>query len=337
MSLDLEGKIGAEFIPQQHDGETGWRLVLRRSEDLVIVLTLLGMMVLPLAEILLRKVFHTGISGTSAFLQHFTPIIGLLGGAIAAREHRLLALSTLTTFLKGRPKTFARIFSSSFAVAVTAFLCVASTKVMLAEREGGNLIAYGFRVWFFQTVMPLGFTLITWRLLKGSSERWTGRLMTLALAGVFVGVALHPPIDPARLVWPGLGLLMAATVLGSPIFVTLGGAALILFWAEDQPIAAVSLTHYTMVTNPSLPTIPLFTLAGYFLAEGGASRRLIRVFHALASHIRGGPAIVTVLVCVFFTSFTGASGVTILALGGLLMPVMASRQHHACHKRTERR
>jgi tripartite ATP-independent transporter DctM subunit len=77
-----------------------------------------------------------------------------------------------------------------------------------------------------------------------------------------------------------------------------------------------------MVTNPTLPTVPLFTLAGYFLAEGGASTRLIRVFQAWFTQFRGGPAIVTVLACAFFTSFTGASGVTILALGGLLMPVL---------------
>ena len=77
-----------------------------------------------------------------------------------------------------------------------------------------------------------------------------------------------------------------------------------------------------MVTNPTLPTVPLFTLAGYFLAEGGASKRLIRVFQAVFGQFRGGPAIVTVLACAFFTSFTGASGVTILALGGLLMPVL---------------
>jgi tripartite ATP-independent transporter DctM subunit len=102
----------------------------------------------------------------------------------------------------------------------------------------------------------------------------------------------------------------------------LGGAALILFWGEDLPIASISLTHYSMVTNPTLPTVPLFTLAGYFLAEGGASKRLVRVFQALLGQFRGGPAIVTVLACAFFTSFTGASGVTILALGGLLMPVL---------------
>src|SRR5208337_4007489 len=74
----------------------------------------------------------------------------------------------------------------------------------------------------------------------------------------------------------------------------------------------------------ALPTMPLFTLAGYFLAEGGTARRLMRVFQALFGSLRGGPAIVTALVCAFFTSFTGASGVTILALGGLLMPMLVA-------------
>ena len=77
-----------------------------------------------------------------------------------------------------------------------------------------------------------------------------------------------------------------------------------------------------MVVNPSLPMIPLFTLAGYLLAEGGAPRRLMRVFNALFGGLRGGAAVVTVLACAFFTSFSGASGVTIIALGGMLMPLL---------------
>lgn len=122
-------------------------------------------------------------------------------------------------------------------------------------------------------------------------------------------------------------ILLVASVLGVPAFVSLGGVALVLFWSADQPIAALPVAHYSLVTNPSLPTLPLFTLAGYFLAEGGAPKRLVRAFYALFGQFRGGPAIVTVLVCALFTSFTGASGVTILALGGLLMPVLLGARY----------
>ena len=122
-------------------------------------------------------------------------------------------------------------------------------------------------------------------------------------------------------------MLVVATVLGAPIFTALGGMALILFWTSGQPIAMVSIDHYRLAVDATLPAIPMFTLAGYFLAEGGASRRMIRVFQALFGHVRGGPAVVTALVCALFTAFTGASGVTILALGGLLMPILLSARY----------
>ena len=126
---------------------------------------------------------------------------------------------------------------------------------------------------------------------------------------------------------PALIALAIATLLGAPVFTALGGAALILILGTRLPVQSVPLKHYSLTTNDMLPSIPIFTLAGYFLAEGGASQRLVRVFQALVGQFRGGPAIVTALVCAFFTSFTGASGVTILALGGVLMPVLLAARY----------
>jgi len=122
-------------------------------------------------------------------------------------------------------------------------------------------------------------------------------------------------------------LLAAAIVFGAPAFVALGGCALILFWWVEEPIAAIPVSHYSLVVNPSIPTLPLFTLAGYVLAESRAPQRLVRVFDAFFGRFRGGPAVVTVLVCTFFTSFTGGSGITILALGGLLMPILLQAKY----------
>jgi C4-dicarboxylate transporter DctM subunit len=300
----------------------GWRRWLRDVENLLVSLALAALVLLPLVEIVLRKVFQTGISGATAFQQHLTLLIGLLGGALAARERRLLALSTLVDFLKGQGQVFARVFSGAFAAGISMFLCVAAAQLVQTEREAGKILAYGIPLWTIQLVMPLSFGVIALRLLWHAAESWRGRLVALLLAGGVVWTGLQPPMAPDTLVLPALLTLLLAVVLGAPIFVLLGGAALILFWGQDLPIASISLTHYSMVTNPTLPTVPLFTLAGYFLAEGGASKRLIRVFQALFGQFRGGPAIVTVLACAFFTSFTGASGVTILALGGLLMPVL---------------
>lgn len=294
------------------------------AENMLVALSLGVLMLLPLVEIVGRKLFHGGIEGGASVQQHMVLIIGLLGGMFAARDRRLLSLSTLTNFLKGRWQLFARVFSSSFAAGITVFLCIAAAQLVQSERDGGKILAYGVPIWAIQTIMPLGFGVIALRLLWHAADGWRGRVVALVIAAAMVWVGFHPPLAPEKLVVPGLSLLLIAVVLGAPIFVMLGGAALILFWGQDQPIASISLTHYSMVTNPTLPTVPLFTLAGYFLAEGGASKRLIRVFQALLGQFRGGPAIVTVLACAFFTSFTGASGVTILALGGLLMPVLLS-------------
>jgi tripartite ATP-independent transporter DctM subunit len=254
----------------------------------------------------------------------------MLGAAVAAREGRLLSLAT-AAYLKGAWKTGARLFSNAFAAAMSALLCAASVQFVLSRREAGETLAYGIPVWVVQMVLPVGFGLIAARLAWSSSARWPGRVLAMALASALVWLGALSSVDPAMLATPALAMLGIATVLGAPVFVTLGGAALILFWGNGQPIAMVPVDHYRLVVNPTLPTIPLFTLAGYFLAEGGASKRLVRVFQALFGWVRGGPAIVTVLVCAFFTSFTGASGVTILALSGLLMPVLLAARYPEKH------
>jgi tripartite ATP-independent transporter DctM subunit len=152
-------------------------------------------------------------------------------------------------------------------------------------------------------------------------------MSALVIGSVVVLIGAFPPTSPDRLVIPGLITLAIATGLGVPVFVTLGGAALILFWGRGVPIASLPIDHYSLVTNSSIPSIPLFTLAGYCLAEGGAPKRLVRVFRALFGGVPGGSAIVTAVACAFFTSFTGASGITIVAIGGLLMPVLLAEKY----------
>ena len=306
---------------------SGWRRVARDAENAGVTVALLAMMVLPVVQIICRKTGQAGISGATALVQQFTLIVGMLGGAVAARDGRLLALSALTAVLSGRAKTAAAVISQSFATAVAAFLCVASVQFLRSEIPTGQVIAYGIKNWYVESLLPLGFGVITLRLWWHATKTWRGRCATLGLIALAIGVALAAPMAPATLKWPALAVLAVATVLGAPVFTTLGGAALILFWADGTPIAAIPVTHYNLVINPSLPTLPLFTLAGYFLAEGGASKRLVRVFAALFSQVRGGPAIVTALVCAFFTAFTGGSGVTILAVGGVLMPVLLGAKY----------
>jgi len=121
---------------------------------------------------------------------------------------------------------------------------------------------------------------------------------------------------------PAVIALIVAVLLGAPIFVGLAGIGAVLLWSDFWPAAHVASKVYNLVLEPFLPTIPLFTLAGYILAEGGTPKRLVELFRAWFGWMPGGIAVVAVVVCGFFTSFTGGSGVTILAMGGLLYPML---------------
>ena len=297
------------------------RRLSARVEDLALAVALAAMMLLPLLVVPLRAI-HVQIKGQGSIVQHLTLITGMIGAAIAAREGRLLSLSSVDLLIRGRWRRVARSVAAAFAATVTALLCLASVGFVQSERAAGGTGAYNVPLWLLQLVLPIGFALIALRIVWRASDTWRGRGETAALAGLLMLVAVRPPVPAPSLTIPAFALLLLATVLGAPIFTALGGAGLILFWRDGSPIASLTVDHYGLVTNPTLPTVPLFTLAGYFLAEGGASRRLIRLFRALVGQLRGGPAILVALVCAFFTSFTGASGVTILALGGLLMPVL---------------
>ena len=127
-----------------------------------------------------------------------------------------------------------------------------------------------------------------------------------------------------------LGLISTASVRGgvSPRGRILGARSTLsrrvpspLFQTCRRSLAAIPRI-YRIVTPPTLPTIPLFGFAGYVLTVGNVSRRLVRFFRAVVGWMPGGIAVVTVLVCTFFTTFTGASGVTIVALGGILLPAL---------------
>jgi len=119
-----------------------------------------------------------------------------------------------------------------------------------------------------------------------------------------------------------LGCLLLA-LAGAPLFAVLAGIAMAAFIGAGIEPVAVIVELNRMASQPTLLAIPLFTFAGYLLADSGAPKRLVRLSHALFGWMPGGLAIVALLVCSFFTAFTGASGVTIVALGGLLFPVLA--------------
>lgn len=116
--------------------------------------------------------------------------------------------------------------------------------------------------------------------------------------------------------------LVLLALLGMPLFAAIGAAALLGFHAAEVDLSVAAIEFYRLAEMPTLLAIPLFTFAGYLLSESGAPVRLVALTRALLGWLPGGLALVALAACAFFTAFTGASGVTIVALGALLYPAL---------------
>jgi len=117
-------------------------------------------------------------------------------------------------------------------------------------------------------------------------------------------------------------LLVILALMGVPLFIVIIASAMLGFLSTGVDLTVVAIEFYRIVDTPALLSIPLFTLAGYVLSESNASQRMVRLIDALFGWLPGGLAIVALVACAFFTALTGASGVTIVALGALIYPAL---------------
>lgn len=117
-------------------------------------------------------------------------------------------------------------------------------------------------------------------------------------------------------------VLILLALFGTPLFAVIGALGIISFYLADVDVSALIIEMYRLASAPTIIAIPLFTFAGYMLAESKTPKRLVNLSHALFGWLPGGLALVVLVTCAFFTAFTGASGITIIALGGLLYPIL---------------
>jgi C4-dicarboxylate transporter DctM subunit len=122
-------------------------------------------------------------------------------------------------------------------------------------------------------------------------------------------------------------VLLVLALLGVPLFAVIAASALLGFQREGIDLSVVAIEVYRLAEMPALVAIPLFTFAGYVLGETKAPDRLVRLTQALLGWLRGGLAIVSLATCALFTAFTGASGVTIVAVGALLYPALLRAEY----------
>ena len=123
------------------------------------------------------------------------------------------------------------------------------------------------------------------------------------------------------------GLLIALVLFGLPVFAGITAAAMLGLHASGVDLSAVAIEMFRLANAPVLLAIPQFTFAGYLLSEGGTSERLVRFSRSLLGWLPGGLGVVALVSCAFFTAITGATGVTIIALGGLLLPALMSERY----------
>ena len=124
--------------------------------------------------------------------------------------------------------------------------------------------------------------------------------------------------------WLVLGLL---AILGVPLFAIIAGGAMLGYLSADIPLASIAIEILGVATLPALVAIPLFCFAGYVLAESPAPKLLVRLSEALVGWMPGGLAVFALAVCALFTAFTGASGITIIAMGALLYPALKQARY----------
>lgn len=299
--------------------------LLLASEGALAVAAMAAMSLLPVGELLSRQLgLSGGIPGSSVFVQHLTLWVAFLGATLAAASDRFLAVSS-NTFLPEKWIPRVRVVTSFVTAAVALCLSWGSLQFVMETRQGGDMLALGIPKWVAQAIMPVGFLLIAARVVWRASgiARW--RVVAAFGLLVPVALALGPAPQGNAWLWAGIPLIVACSLLGLPIFATLGGIALLLFWNDGMPVAAVPVQTYSLVASPVLPSLPLFTLAGYLLVEGGAGARLLRVYSALFGWLPGGLAITTAVACAIFT-FAG-SGLTIVAMGGLLLPMLLAARY----------
>lgn len=292
-------------------------------DDALASLALACMAVIPAIEVALRPLLGRGIDNAPVLVQHLGLVLAMAGALAAERHGHLTTLgSTLPKFVGAAWQRRLHGFANGVSAVLCGVLALASGRFVASEIAAPHELAYGMPTWWVQAVMPIGFALLGAKLgarcasIAGWRALWA---LTAPGAGIALGMAFDGQIVPIGV---AVLLLVAALLAGAPIFAFIGGLALLLFSSEGLPLASVALSHYAITVNPSLPALPLFTLAGLVFARTGAAQRLSALFLALFGGGVGGTVLATAALCSAFTAFTGGSGVTILAVGGLLLPLL---------------
>ena len=278
---------------------------------------------LPVLEVVARFFGTTAITSSRMVVQHLTLWVGFFGAVLASSRGKLLSLSSSNLFESESSFNIKHFIAKSTSLIILISLFWGSLQLVTVEYQYPVNISPLISRWFAQSIMPISLMLMSVILFFKSYSSLKNRFTLLISILLFLSIVSIPQVRESSVtLWFSFFSIIFSLFYGLPIFLGLGGIAALLFWFDWTPLSAISAETYRIVVSPTLPTIPLFTIAGFLLAESKSSIRLLSLFQALFGWIPGGTPIVLVIICGFFTAITGGSGVTILALGGLLMPML---------------
>jgi len=297
--------------------------LLKHWDAAIAAIALCGMFLIPVIEVLLRPFQGSGIDNAPVLVQHLGLLFSLAGAIYAERTGHLTTLGALWQKI---PNPLAHGLARAWVFLGSTLLCgvlaQASYALVISEIDTQHTIAYGIPTWLFLSSLPFGFTVLGFKFgPQWHANAWLGWSATLLVttASWFASDWLATASIP---LWLSCAAVLVFLLLGGPVFLVLGGLSWVLFSSETIPMASLALSHYQITVNPSLPALPLFTLAGLIFANTQAAQRLSTLFTSAFGSGQKGSILAVACLCSCFTALTGGSGVTILALGGLLLPLL---------------
>jgi tripartite ATP-independent transporter DctM subunit len=332
-------------VENKTEESAGAKSVLYLIEEIFCFVILALLALLPVVESVMR-LFRTGILGSSSFLVYLLLFAGLLCGMICTRNEGHLAISLTHYVPEGKIKKRLGIFCNLLSAFISVVIAWSSITYIKFATVGNKIGFIPEPV--LASIIPIAFFVIAFRFAR--MTKLTGWMAVIPVLTILLGTIASFPVI-AELIWvdvkpdfvlaickilynftcffktPFVILLIFAALSGTPLFIIMGGLFLILSQAVEFndmafEMIAVALNIHVKLTDSTIIAIPLFTIVGFFLSESKAGERLVHTFRSFFSWLPGGIIIVTVVICAFFTSFTGASGVTILALGGILYMIL---------------
>ncbi len=285
----------------------------------------------PIFQILARYINFFSIPASQEIVQHMTLWIGFIGAVIAARSNKLLSVVREPVFKSMKKVSLSQFFVHIFSLSVVFVLSVSYLKMIQIGFQYPDYIAPFIPSWFAQSIIPIGLILIWYQMILTCSSDLRYRLFVsiFSIVPTLILYYWQFPFANPLLLWSQIIFSIILVAFGLPIFILLASLAIFFFlseptdWATNYDlISTISDSAYRIVVSPTLAAIPIFTLAGYILAESNISDRLIKFFKSSLGWLPGSTVLIVVILCAFFTALTGGSGVTILALGAILYPIL---------------